>query len=82
MSQHPCLSHLFTSELTLVLPTLRPPCSHNRPPLKQGKVSPKLPVPAHIRKPPYADKGNFPPWADSSQIHNEEVRITMRGALH
>ena len=37
-------------------------------------MSPKSPVPAHIRRPPYADKGNFPPWADRSQVHNEEVR--------
>lgn len=53
---------------------------HNRPPLKQGKVSPKLPVPANIRKPPYADKGNFPPWADSSQVHNEEGKRRMRAS--
>lgn len=49
-------------------------CRHNRPPLKQGVVSPKSLVPASIRKPPYADNGNFPPWLEQSQVHDEQVR--------
>ncbi|EFJ41280.1 hypothetical protein VOLCADRAFT_102436 [Volvox carteri f. nagariensis] len=56
------------------------PSMHNRPPLKPGKVSPKLPVPAHIRKPPYADRGDFPPWADRSQVHGEEGKRRMRAS--
>ncbi|GIL60935.1 hypothetical protein Vafri_15742 [Volvox africanus] len=53
---------------------------HNRPPLKPGKVAPRLSVPAHIRKPPYADKGDFPPWADRSQVHGEEGKRRMRAS--
>ena len=39
------------------------------------KLSPKLLVPAHIKKPPYADSGEFPPWAESPQVHDAEVRL-------
>ncbi|PNH02067.1 hypothetical protein TSOC_012025 [Tetrabaena socialis] len=42
--------------------------------MNQGKVSPRLPVPVGIKRPPYADNGNFPPWAERSQVHNDEVR--------
>ncbi|GFR50025.1 hypothetical protein Agub_g12175, partial [Astrephomene gubernaculifera] len=53
---------------------------HNRPPLKPGKVSPRLPVPPHIPRPPYADRGNLPPWSDKSQIHDEQGKQHMRAS--
>ena len=38
------------------------------------KLSPQLTVPANIGKPPYADSGVFPPWAENPQFHDAEVR--------
>eukprot|EP00197_Chlamydomonas_leiostraca_P004669 CAMPEP_0202866282 /NCGR_PEP_ID=MMETSP1391-20130828/7302_1 /ASSEMBLY_ACC=CAM_ASM_000867 /TAXON_ID=1034604 /ORGANISM="Chlamydomonas leiostraca, Strain SAG 11-49" /LENGTH=300 /DNA_ID=CAMNT_0049546215 /DNA_START=136 /DNA_END=1038 /DNA_ORIENTATION=- len=54
--------------------------SGNRPLLKPGKIAPKMPVPAHIRKPPYADSGDFPPWDPNNQIHGEEGIKKMRAS--
>lgn len=51
-----------------------------RPPLRPGKVSPKLPVPEHIPKPPYADSGRMPQFDQNFQMHGEEGIQRMREA--
>mmetsp|Transcript_48476 Transcript_48476/g.155060 ORF Transcript_48476/g.155060 Transcript_48476/m.155060 type:complete len:307 (+) Transcript_48476:407-1327(+) len=48
--------------------------------LKQGELSPKLEVPPHIMRPPYADTGVSPPWLDDPQIQDEEGIKRMRAA--
>lgn len=35
-------------------------------------------MPANIRKPPYADNGNFPPWLQESQVHDEKVGLVRQ----
>lgn len=49
-----------------------------REPLKPGVVSPPLPVPRKIPRPPYADTGEFPEFkSDKFEIHDEVVRHVM-----
>ena len=50
------------------------------PPLRPGKVSPKLEVPAHILRPPYADSGMMPDWDPKPQIHDAAGIEKMRAA--
>eukprot|EP00897_Mesotaenium_endlicherianum_P001299 jgi/Mesen1/1197/ME000128S00171 len=51
-----------------------------RQPLKRGRVSPKLEVPPHILRPPYADSGKHPAWSDENQVHDEQGIERMRAA--
>lgn len=55
-------------------------CRTDRLLLTPGKVSPKSPVPMHIKRPPYADSGNFPPQEASNQMHDAEGIEKMRAA--
>jgi len=53
-------------------------CRNKKALLVPRPLSPKLPVPDHIKKPPYADSGVFPPWGDTPQVHDDEVDLSMR----
>lgn len=53
---------------------------NKKPLLVPRKISPKLPIPASIQKPPYADSGAFPPWSDSIQKHDTEGQKRMRAS--
>ncbi|CAK9221328.1 unnamed protein product [Sphagnum troendelagicum] len=46
--------------------------------LQQGKVSPRLPVPKHIPRPPYVGSSEAPPFLDQFQIQNAEGIERMR----
>lgn len=41
-------------------------------------ISPKLLVPSNIAKPPYADRGVFPPWSEQHQVHDSDGQRRMR----
>jgi len=51
--------------------------------LQQGKVSPRLPVPKHIPRPPYVGSSEAPPFLDQFQIQDEEgiERMQISGKL-
>ncbi|XP_031096642.1 methionine aminopeptidase 1B, chloroplastic [Ipomoea triloba] len=51
-----------------------------RLPLKRGRVSPRLPVPDHILKPPYVGSRELPEIANEHQIHDAEGIAHMRAA--
>ncbi|KAE8100761.1 hypothetical protein FH972_018624 [Carpinus fangiana] len=51
-----------------------------RPPLRRGKVSPRLPVPDHIPKPPYVGSNLLPEIASEYQTHDSEGIACMRAA--
>jgi methionyl aminopeptidase len=51
-----------------------------RPPLRRGKVSPRLPVPDHIPKPPYVGSNLLPEISSEYQIHDSEGIACMRAA--
>lgn len=51
-----------------------------RPPLRRGKVSPRLPVPDHILKPPYVGSSSMPELSPQHQIHDAEGIAKMRAA--
>ncbi|KAK1321740.1 hypothetical protein QJS10_CPA03g00579 [Acorus calamus] len=51
-----------------------------RPPLRQGKVSGRLPVPDHIPKPPYVSSSVLPELSSDPQIPDSEGIIGMRAA--
>lgn len=51
-----------------------------RPPLKRGKVSPRLEVPKHIPRPPYVGSRNPPPFLDEFQIQDAEGIERMRAS--
>lgn len=51
-----------------------------RLPLRRLKVSPRLPVPDHILKPPYVSSKLLPEIASEFQIHDEEGIARMRAA--
>ncbi|XP_057961937.1 methionine aminopeptidase 1B, chloroplastic isoform X2 [Malania oleifera] len=51
-----------------------------RPPLRRGKVSPRLPVPDHIPKPPYLSSTSVPEISSELQIHDSEGIARMRAA--
>ncbi|XWS69808.1 hypothetical protein CRYUN_Cryun04dG0210200 [Craigia yunnanensis] len=51
-----------------------------RPPLRRGKVSPRLPVPDHIPKPPYLSSNILPEISSEHQIHDAEGIAQMRAA--
>ncbi|CAM6009931.1 unnamed protein product [Sphagnum balticum] len=46
--------------------------------LQQGKVSPQLPVPKHIPRPPYVGSSKAPPFLDQFQIQDVEGIERMR----
>eukprot|EP00887_Chlorella_sp_A99_P000834 scaffold5.g834.t1 len=52
----------------------------DHPPLKPGKVSPQLPVPPNIQRPPYAFSGRMPDWDDRPQMHDAAGIERMRAA--
>ena len=51
-----------------------------RPPLRRGKVSPCLPVPDHIPKPPYVGSNILPEISSEYQVHDAEGIACMRAA--
>lgn len=51
-----------------------------RPPLKRGKVSPRLPVPDHILRPPYVGSDILPEISSEHQSHDSEGIACMRAA--
>lgn len=51
-----------------------------RPPLRRGRVSPHLPVPDHIPKPPYVGLNILPEISSDYQIHDSEGIAKMRAA--
>lgn len=50
------------------------------PPLRRGRVSPRLPVPDHIPKPPYVGSSQLPEISKEHQIHDAEGIARMRAA--
>lgn len=50
------------------------------PPLRRGKVSPRLPVPEHIQKPPYVGSSILPEISSEYQMHDSEGIAQMRAA--
>ncbi|XP_013710980.1 methionine aminopeptidase 1B, chloroplastic-like isoform X2 [Brassica napus] len=50
------------------------------PPLRRGRVSPRLLVPDHIPKPPYAESGVLPDISPDFQIPSPEGLVKMRAA--
>lgn len=48
--------------------------------MRRLKVSPRLPVPDHIPKPPYVSSKLLPEIASEFQIHDEEGIARMRAA--
>lgn len=51
-----------------------------RPPLKRGKVSPRLEVPKSVPRPPYVDSRNAPAFLDEFQIQDAEGIKFMRAS--
>ncbi|CAK7326523.1 unnamed protein product [Dovyalis caffra] len=51
-----------------------------RPPLRRGRVSPRLPVPDDIPKPPYFGSNELPEISSEHQIHDSEGIVKMRAA--
>jgi methionyl aminopeptidase len=58
------------------------PSQLKRAPLKPGSVSPRLEVPTHITRPPYADTGRMPEWDTRPQMHDAGGVEKMRAAGH
>ncbi|CAN6907785.1 unnamed protein product [Brassica oleracea] len=50
------------------------------PPLRRGRVSPRLLVPDHIPKPPYAESGVLPDISPDFQIPSPDGLVKMRAA--
>ncbi|XP_015691571.2 methionine aminopeptidase 1B, chloroplastic-like [Oryza brachyantha] len=51
-----------------------------RAPLTPGTVSPPLPVPGHILRPPYVGKKDAPEIASEIQMHDKESIVHMKAA--
>ncbi|VAI58174.1 unnamed protein product [Triticum turgidum subsp. durum] len=51
-----------------------------REPLRRGRVSPRLPVPEHIRRPPYDGTDRLPDVNPDRQMHDRESIVHMRAA--
>lgn len=56
------------------------PTAKKMPPLRRGRVSPQLPVPDHIPRPPYVGSKLLPDIAKEHQIHDSEGLSRMRAA--
>ncbi|XP_044489060.1 methionine aminopeptidase 1B, chloroplastic isoform X2 [Mangifera indica] len=56
------------------------PKFRRRLPLRRGRVSPRLPVPDHIPKPPYLSSNILPELSPEPQIHDSEGITKMRAA--
>ncbi|GAB4828906.1 Methionine aminopeptidase 1B, chloroplastic [Ancistrocladus abbreviatus] len=54
--------------------------SRRPPPLRRGRVSPPLPVPDHIQRPPYVGSSKLPELSSEYQIHDAEGIAHMRAA--
>ncbi|KAL9660514.1 hypothetical protein QQ045_025329 [Rhodiola kirilowii] len=54
--------------------------SKRRLPLRRGRVSPRLPVPDHILKPPYVETLSLPELSKEHQFHDSEGIAKMRAA--
>uniref|UniRef100_A0A7N0ZWK7 Methionine aminopeptidase n=1 Tax=Kalanchoe fedtschenkoi TaxID=63787 RepID=A0A7N0ZWK7_KALFE len=54
--------------------------TRSRPPLRRGRVSPRLPVPDHIPKPPYVGTLELPPLSKQHQFHDSQGIDKMRTA--
>ncbi|XAR65395.1 Methionyl aminopeptidase [Bertholletia excelsa] len=54
--------------------------ARRRPPLRRGRVSPRLPVPDHIQKPPYVGLKLLPELSSEHQVHDSEGIARMRAA--
>ncbi|WCJ24582.1 methionine aminopeptidase 1B [Euphorbia peplus] len=50
------------------------------PPLRRGRVSPRLPVPDHIPKPPYVASNILPELSSEHQFHDSEGILHMKAA--
>lgn len=50
------------------------------PPLRRGRVSPRLLVPDHIARPPYVESGVLPDIASEFQIPGPEGLVKMKAA--
>lgn len=48
--------------------------------MRRGKVSPRLPVPDHIQKPPYVGSSILPEISSEYQMHDSEGVAQMRAA--
>ncbi|PON59502.1 Peptidase M24A, methionine aminopeptidase, subfamily [Parasponia andersonii] len=68
----------ITRERELQAPILRK--IRRPPPLRRGRVSPRLPVPDHIPKPPYVGSSLLPEIAKEYQVHDAEGIARMRAA--
>lgn len=53
---------------------------NKRKPLQPGKVSPRLPVPDHILKPPYVNSKQPPGIASGPELHDEKGIECMRAS--
>ncbi|KAK6931461.1 Peptidase M24, partial [Dillenia turbinata] len=51
-----------------------------QPPLRRGRVSPRLPVPDHIPRPPYVGSNVLPELSSEPQIHDSEGIARMRAS--
>ncbi|KAG8066209.1 hypothetical protein GUJ93_ZPchr0004g39676 [Zizania palustris] len=51
-----------------------------RAPLAHGTVSPPLPVPSHINRPPYVGTNDVPEIASEIQMHDKESIVHMKAA--
>ncbi|CAN1296302.1 Methionine aminopeptidase 1B, chloroplastic, partial [Linum perenne] len=56
------------------------PTFRKRLPLRRGRVSPPLPVPDHIPKPPYVATRELPDLASEHQFHDSEGILKMKAA--
>ncbi|XP_031498887.1 methionine aminopeptidase 1D, chloroplastic/mitochondrial [Nymphaea colorata] len=54
--------------------------SNKRKALKPGRVSPRLPVPDHIRRPPYVNTRQSPGIASGPEVHDEKGIEKMRAS--
>lgn len=48
--------------------------------MRRGRVSPRLPVPDEIQKPPYVGTKQLPEISSEHQIHDSEGILKMRAA--
>ncbi|CAM6101320.1 unnamed protein product [Calypogeia fissa] len=54
--------------------------ANGRPRLQRGRVSPRLPVPANIPKPPYVNSLQAPSFVEDIQVQDEEGIAGMKAA--